>query len=43
VFEHTIAHLDFRAEGTRNEFGVRGYGVKGMGVLDFGWVIGERT
>ena len=43
VFEHTIAHLDFRAEGTRNEFGVRGYGVKGMRVFDFGWVIGERT
>jgi hypothetical protein len=43
VFEHTIAHLDFRAEGTRNEFGIRGYGVKGMRVFDFGWVIGERT
>jgi hypothetical protein len=43
VFEHGIAHLDFRAEGTRNEFGVRGYGVRGMRVFDFGWVIGERT
>ena len=43
VFEHSIAHLDFRAEGTRNEFGIRGYGVKGMRVFDFGWVIGERT
>jgi hypothetical protein len=37
VFEHTIANLDFRAEGTRNEFGIRGYGVKGMRVFDFGW------
>ena len=43
VFEHSVAHLDFRAEGTRNEFGIRGYGVKGMRVFDFGWVIGERT
>jgi hypothetical protein len=43
VFAHTPANPDFRAEGTRNEFGVRGYGVKGMRVFDFGWVIGERT
>ena len=37
VFEHLIANLDFRAEGTKNEYGVRGYGVKGMRVYDFGW------
>ena len=43
VFEHSIEHPDFRAEGTQNEFGIRGYGVKGMRVFDFGWVIGERT
>jgi hypothetical protein len=43
VFEHIVAHLDFRAEGTRNELGIRGYGVKGMRVFDFGWVIGQRT
>jgi hypothetical protein len=43
VFEHSIAHPDFRAEGTRNEFGIRGYGVQGMRVFDFGWVMGERT
>jgi hypothetical protein len=43
VFNQSIEHLDFRAEGTRNQFGVRGYGVKGMRVFDFGWVIGERT
>jgi hypothetical protein len=42
VFEHTPAHGDFRAEGTRNKFGVRGYGVRGMRVYDFGWVLGER-
>jgi hypothetical protein len=37
VFEHTIDNLDFRAEGTLNEFGIRGYGRKGMRVYDFGW------
>ena len=43
VFAHTTAHPDFRAEGTVNEFGVRGYGVKGMRVFDFGWVPAERS
>lgn len=43
VFEHRIDNLDFRAEGTRNKFGVLGYGNKGMRVFDFGWVQGERT
>jgi hypothetical protein len=37
VFEHTIANLDFRSEGTPNELGIRGYGRKGMRVYDFGW------
>ena len=37
VFEHTTANPDFRAEGTRNSQGIRGYGVKGMRVYDFGW------
>jgi len=43
VFEHTPANPDFRAEGTRNELGFRGYGREGMRVYDFGWVSGERT
>lgn len=37
IFEHSIANPDFRAEGTKNEKGVRGYGEKGMRVFDFGW------
>lgn len=37
VFEHKIDNPDFRAEGTLNEFGIRGYGRKGMRVYDFGW------
>jgi len=42
VFEHTIANPDFRAEGTFNEFGIRGYGRRGMRVFDFGWQIAWR-
>ncbi len=37
VFDHSINNLDFRAEGTKNEFGIRGYGVRGMRIYDFGW------
>lgn len=37
VFDHTTANPDFRAEGTFNSNGIRGYGVKGMRVFDFGW------
>jgi len=43
AFEHTPANPDFRAEGTRNDLGIRGYGREGMRVYDFGWVSGERT
>lgn len=43
AFAHSLANPDFRAEGTRNELGIRGYGVKGMRVYDFGWVEAERT
>jgi len=37
VFLHTQAILDYRAEGTFNENGIRGLGLKGMRVWDFGW------
>ena len=37
VFPHTQAILDYRAEGTFNENGIRGLGLKGMRVWDFGW------
>lgn len=37
VFEHGPWNPDFRAEGTLNENGIRGYGDKGMRVFDFGW------
>jgi hypothetical protein len=42
VFEHSVANFDFRAEGTMSGFGIRGYGVKGMRVYDFGWVNAKR-
>ncbi|HEY0819823.1 MAG TPA: murein L,D-transpeptidase [Rhizobacter sp.] len=38
AFAHSLDNLDFRAEGTRNALGIRGYGRKGMRVYDFGWV-----
>lgn len=38
AFEHSLANPDFRAEGTRNALGIRGYGMKGSRVYDFGWV-----
>jgi hypothetical protein len=37
VFLHTEAILDWRAEGTFNENHIRGLGLKGMRVWDFGW------
>lgn len=42
VFAHTLDHPDFRAEGTVNALGIRGYGERGMRVYDFGWVMAER-
>jgi hypothetical protein len=43
VFDHSNANLDFRAEGSRNAKGIRGYGIKGMRVYDFGWVLANKT
>lgn len=37
VFEHGPWNPDFRAEGTLNDNGIRGYGAKGLRVFDFGW------
>lgn len=43
VFDHSAANLDFRAEGSKNSKGIRGYGVKGMRIFDFGWVQAAKT
>ena len=37
VFEHSVSNPDYRAKGTKNKFGIRGYGRKGLRVYDFGW------
>lgn len=42
VFMHTDAILDYRALGTFNENHIRGLGLKGMRVWDFGWQTAER-
>ena len=42
VFLHTGAILDWRAEGTFNVQDIRGLGLKGMRVWDFGWQQAER-
>lgn len=42
VFAHTLENPDFRALGTRNELGIRGYGERGMRVYDFGWQLALR-
>lgn len=42
VFPHSLADPDFRAEGTFNEHHIRGYGLRGMRVYDFGWAEAER-
>lgn len=43
VFRHLPGNPDFRAEGTRNENGILGYGPRGARVYDFGWQVAQRT
>lgn len=42
VFEHAMTNPDYRAEGTKNKLGFRGYGRKGLRVYDFGWIETRR-
>ena len=42
VFLHTADILDYRALGTFNENHIRGLGLKGMRVWDFGWQTAEK-
>lgn len=37
VFDNTADRLGYRAEGTKNKFGIRGIGAKGSRVWDLGW------
>ena len=42
VFPHTLGNPDFRAEGTFNKNHIRGYGLRGRRVFDFGWQLAVR-
>lgn len=42
VYPHTLDNPDYRAEGTFNENHIRGYGVRGRRVFDFGWQEAQR-
>jgi hypothetical protein len=42
VHPHSLANPDYRSEGTYNENNIRGYGVRGMRVFDFGWQEAQR-
>jgi hypothetical protein len=42
VFSHDVTNPDFRAEGTKNKLGFRGYGLKDLRIYDFGWVKSPR-
>lgn len=43
VFAHMPDQPDYRAAGSYNENHIRGYGVVGMRVYDFGWHMAQRT
>jgi len=42
VFAHTLENPDFRSLGTLNKNHIRGYGLRGRRVFDFGWQLAER-
>jgi len=42
VFEHKPSNMDYRSEGTLNQYKIRGYGARDMRIYDFGWAQGER-
>lgn len=42
IFLHAPHNPDYRATGAYNENHIRGYGVRGMRVYDFGWQLAER-
>ncbi|WP_323072807.1 L,D-transpeptidase [Mycetohabitans endofungorum] len=42
VFRHTPDNMDFRAEGTFNDNGIRGYGARDQRIYDLGWTQAQR-
>lgn len=43
VFANTVENPSFRAQGTKNSNGFRGYGRKGMRIWDFGWQTADKA
>jgi len=43
VFANTLENPSFRAQGTKNSNGFRGYGRKGMRIWDFGWQTADKA
>lgn len=43
VFANTLENPSFRAQGTKNSNGFRGYGCKGMRIWDFGWQTADKA
>jgi len=42
VFPHSLDNPDYRSMGTYNKNHIRGFGVRGLRVFDFGWQSAER-
>ena len=42
VFPHTLDNPDYRVKGSFNKNHIRGYGIRGRRVFDFGWQLAER-
>jgi len=42
IFAHKLDNPDFRADGKFNKNHIRGYGLRGRRVFDFGWQVAER-
>lgn len=42
VFRHMPDNMDFRAEGTLNDNGIRGYGTRDQRIYDLGWTQAQR-
>lgn len=42
LFAHSLDNPAYRSEGTYNKNHIRGYGVRGLRVFDFGWQFAQR-
>jgi hypothetical protein len=42
VFAYSLDNPDYRSKGTYNKNHIRGYGLRGLRVFDFGWQFAQR-